>query len=176
MSDEQKPIVKLEKLEDGIYLLTLLDKTFETEMIRGIHDKLTELDELCPEGPLCLITTSNHPKIFSAGLNSSFFLNEHVDTTHNKLHEYNRLNARVLSLGYPTIAAINGHCYAAGLMLAMAHDFRIQREDHGQCCMSEINLGINIPPGMNNHIMQKIGDFYHKKLALLGHPFQPKES
>jgi enoyl-CoA hydratase/carnithine racemase len=29
---------------------------------------------------------------------------------------------------------------------------------------------------MNNHIMQKIGDFWHKKLALLGHKFEPKES
>jgi len=174
MSDKQ--LVTLEKVEEGIYKLVLCEKTFTIPLCRAIHDKLTELEELCPEGPLCLITTSNHPKIYSAGLDFGFFVNEHLDDTHNALHEYNRLNGRMLSLGYPTIAAINGHCYAAGLMFAMAQDFRIQRQDLGQSCLSEINLGINIPPGMNNHIMQKIGDFYHKRLALLGQKFEPKDS
>ena len=82
----------------------------------------------------------------------------------------------MLQTGFPTIAAINGHCYAAGLFFAMAHDFRIQRNDFGQCCLSEINLGIPIPPGMNSHIQAKIGDFNYKKLALLGKKFEPKES
>lgn len=176
MAGEKKPECKLEKIEDGIYLITMLDVTFSLELIRSFHDKLNELEELCPEGPLCLILTSNQKKIFSGGLHFTFFANPHPDDTHNKLHEYNRLNGRILSLGFPTIAAINGHCFAAGQMTAMACDFRIQREDLGDCCLSEINLGINIPPGMNNHIMQKIGDFYHKKLALLGYRFKPKES
>merc|ERR1712039_1045657 len=165
----EKELVSLEKIEDGIYKLVMHEKTFSIPLVRAIHDKITQLEEMCPEGPLALITTSSHPSIYSAGLNFNFFINDHLDDTHNALHEYNRLNGRMLSLGYPTIAAINRHCYAAGLMFAMAQDFRIQRNDHGQSCLSEINLGINIPPGMNNHIMQKIGDFYHKKLALLGH-------
>ena len=64
-----------------------------------------------------------------------------IDDINNRLLEYNRLNARMLQLPFPTVVAINGHCYAAGLMFAMCHDIRIMREDFGDLCLSEINLG-----------------------------------
>lgn len=34
-------------------------------------------------------------------------------------------------------------------MLAMAHDFRIMRDDFGFVSMNEIDVGLPIPPGMN---------------------------
>jgi Delta3-Delta2-enoyl-CoA isomerase len=45
----------------------------------------------------------------------------------------------------PTMTAINGHAYAGGLILAMAHDFRIMRGDYGFLCLSEINLDFPLP-------------------------------
>lgn len=57
--------------------------------------------------------------------------------------------ARVLTLGLPTIAAINGHAFGAGAMLALSTDFRVMREDRGFFCLPEISLGMPFPPGMN---------------------------
>jgi enoyl-CoA hydratase/carnithine racemase len=58
------------------------------------------------------------------------------------------LFARVLSLPIPTVAAIQGHCFAAGAMVAVAHDFRVMRADRGWICFPEVDIGIPFTPGM----------------------------
>jgi enoyl-CoA hydratase/carnithine racemase len=49
-----------------------------------------------------------------------------------------------------TVAAINGHAFAAGAMLALSHDFRVMRADKGYVCLPEVDLGTGLPltPGM----------------------------
>ena len=58
------------------------------------------------------------------------------------------LFARLLSSELPTIAALNGHAFAAGALLAIAHDERVMRTDRGFFCLPEIDLDIPIPAGM----------------------------
>jgi enoyl-CoA hydratase/carnithine racemase len=60
------------------------------------------------------------------------------------------LFARLLSFPMATVAAINGHAFAAGLMMAVAHDFRVMRADRGFVCLPEVDLGTGLPltPGM----------------------------
>ncbi len=57
--------------------------------------------------------------------------------------------AKFLRFPMITVAAINGHAYAGGLMFAFAHDYRIMNEDFGNLCLSEIKFGIGLAPGMN---------------------------
>ncbi len=52
----------------------------------------------------------------------------------------------------PTMAVINGHTYAGGLFLALAHDFRTMRSDYGFMCLSEINLDFPIPEGLGDFL------------------------
>ncbi len=47
------------------------------------------------------------------------------------LAEVHRLFARILGFSMLTVAAVNGHAFAGGAMLAMAHDFKIMRSDRG---------------------------------------------
>jgi Enoyl-CoA hydratase/isomerase len=56
--------------------------------------------------------------------------------------------ARVLALPMPTVAAVTGHAFGAGAMLATAHDWRVRRADRGYYCFPEVDIRIPFIPGM----------------------------
>ena len=56
--------------------------------------------------------------------------------------------ARFLTLPVPTAAAVVGHAFGAGAMLALAHDFRVMRADRGYFCFPEVDIRIPFTPGM----------------------------
>ena len=66
------------------------------------------------------------------------------------------LLARFLTLGVPTVAAINGHAFGAGAMIAMAHDWRVMRSDRGYFCFPEVDIHIPFTAGMAALIQAKL--------------------
>uniref|UniRef100_A0A0E0L4W2 Delta(3)-Delta(2)-enoyl-CoA isomerase n=1 Tax=Oryza punctata TaxID=4537 RepID=A0A0E0L4W2_ORYPU len=56
------------------------------------------------------------------------------------------LAADLLALPMPTVAAVTGHASAAGFLLALCHDYRLMRADRGVLYMSEIDIGLPLPP------------------------------
>lgn len=64
--------------------------------------------------------------------------------------------ARVLTLSLPTVAAVNGHAFGAGAMLAMAHDYRVMRSDRGYLCFPEVDIRLPFTPGMAALIQAKL--------------------
>lgn len=41
----------------------------------------------------------------------------------------------------PTVSLVNGHGFAAGFMLGMYHDYRIQNPNRGFLCVNELDFG-----------------------------------
>ncbi|RMZ86378.1 hypothetical protein DV736_g6399, partial [Chaetothyriales sp. CBS 134916] len=81
--------------------------------------------------PGVLITTSTIPKFYSNGLDfESAIANPEFFPTH--LYPLWR---RLLTFPMPTIALINGHAFAGGLMTAMMHDYRIMNPHKGFLCI-----------------------------------------
>jgi Delta3-Delta2-enoyl-CoA isomerase len=62
------------------------------------------------------------------------------------LRDIYRLLGRVLSFPAITVAAVNGHAFGAGALLAVAHDFAVMRADRGYWCMPEADLGLPLTP------------------------------
>jgi enoyl-CoA hydratase/carnithine racemase len=62
------------------------------------------------------------------------------------------LLVRVLTLPMPTVAAIQGHAFAAGAMLTFTHDWRVMRADRGFLCLPEVDLGMPFTIGMDSLI------------------------
>jgi enoyl-CoA hydratase/carnithine racemase len=95
-----------------------------------------------------MITVSASPRIWSTGFKLEFWQASKINIVQS-IAAMQLLFAKLITLNVPTMALISGHCYAGGVMLAMAHDFRIMREGSGVLCLSELNLGKTLPPAFD---------------------------
>ncbi|XP_077983488.1 uncharacterized protein LOC144438302 [Glandiceps talaboti] len=63
---------------------------------------------------------------------------------------------RLMTFPIPTVAAINGHCYAGGGLFALSHDYRVMRTRRGWWCFPEIQLQLPFRPEMLNFLHNKL--------------------
>ncbi|WP_068154888.1 enoyl-CoA hydratase-related protein [Rhodococcus phenolicus] len=104
------------------------------------------LDEIESGEPTALVTVASG-KFYSNGLDLEW-LAANGEKAQWYVERVHGLFARVLTLPVPTVAAINGHAFGAGAMLALAHDFRVMRTDRGFFCLPEVDIRIPFTPGM----------------------------
>lgn len=112
------------------------------------------LDQAIADGAQGLITTAGG-KFYSNGLDLDW-LSAHTDEGQWYIGRVHRLLARMLTLPLPTAAAVAGHAFGAGAMLAIAHDFRVMRADRGYFCFPEVDIRIPFNPGMAALIQAKL--------------------
>lgn len=128
------------------------DNTFSPDFLDALGAALDEVE--ASEGPAALVTTGAG-KFYSNGLNLGI-----VGADPEGLPAYvsrvQRVFARVLRLEVPTVAAINGHAFGAGAMLALSHDHRVMRADRGFWNLPEAKLGMPFPAGMNSLITSRL--------------------
>lgn len=99
-----------------------------------------------------LVLTSSDPKNFCLGVDMGWVMkaqNEKDFPGISKwLYRESDVFTAMLMSPVPTIAAITGHAFGNGAMLAGACDFRFMRADRGFFCLPEIDLGIQFAPSM----------------------------
>jgi len=128
----------------------------ENRFSPGLLDELEKaLDALTDTpAPRALVTTGTG-KFYSNGLDLDW-IGRNADQWEPYLDRVHGLFARLLTLPMPTVAAINGHAFAAGGMLALAHDHRVMRADRGYFCLPEVDLGLPFTPGMSALIQARL--------------------
>ncbi|KAL6817430.1 ClpP/crotonase-like domain-containing protein [Trichoderma camerunense] len=160
--------------QPAIYLLTFNsppDNRLTTPVCKAL---LAALDLLESGGhpPGVLITTSAIPKFYSNGLD----LQHAIDTPGFWALFYSVWN-RLLTFPMPTLALLNGHTYAGGLMLAMAHDYRLAPSPKGFLCLNEVLFGAALQPPMASLFRAKLpSNSIFRKVALEGHRFTGAEA
>jgi enoyl-CoA hydratase/carnithine racemase len=140
--------------QDEVFVLDLGDgeNRFNADSLGAIERCLDEVQ--AAPAPRALVTTATG-KIFSNGLDLEWMAanQEQLGEFVPRLHE---LLARVLELDVPTVAALQGHTFAAGAMLALAHDQRVMRADRGFFCLPEVDIRIPFTHGMNALIAARL--------------------
>lgn len=132
---------------DGDVFLIRVDdgeNRFNRASIDEWHARLDEIESV--EGPLALVTTGSG-RFYSNGLDLDWLLSEGTDDP-GFIGDVHRLLERILEFPAMTIAAVNGHAFAAGAMLATAHDVVVMRQDRGYWCLPEVDLGLPLTPTM----------------------------
>lgn len=119
-----------------------------------LDEAFDRLDSVVADGAAGLVTTASG-KFYSNGLDLDW-LTANSDRTQEYVGRVQSVFARVLALPIPTVAALPGHAFGAGAMLAMAHDFRVMRADRGYFCFPEVDIHIPFTPGMAALIQSKL--------------------
>ncbi|PVV00668.1 hypothetical protein BB560_004938 [Smittium megazygosporum] len=118
-----------------------------------------------------VITTSTG-KFYSNGLDVT------LSVGNQRFHTVNtRLNARFLSFRLPTIAAVNGHAFAGGCLMACAHDYVVMGENRGFICTNEIDINLPLSIGPIELFKSRVSSPPAVTKALLeGYRFTAKEA
>ncbi|WP_393075608.1 enoyl-CoA hydratase-related protein [Streptomyces sp. LN704] len=140
--------------QDNVFVLDLGDgeNRFHPDWIASAHAALNEVEKA--EGPRALVTAATG-KFYSNGLDLEW-LSAHADQHDDYIVSVHSLFARLLSLPMITVAALQGHTFAAGAMLSLAHDFRVMRSDRGFWCLPEADINIPFTPGMSALIQSRL--------------------
>lgn len=129
-------------------------------------------DDKAGTGFLVIVGKRNQDKFFSNGfpfqdiLKKSWYINDF----------FNPVIVRLLSYPIPTVCAMNGHTFAAGLLLAMACDYRVMTSGKAWASMNEIHFGAPLPRAFAALFNAKAASpAIVRKVYLEGHRFVPKE-
>jgi enoyl-CoA hydratase/carnithine racemase len=145
----------------------------------------TSLDELADaldqveasEGDAALVITGEG-KFFSNGLDLEWMAGQQPDVIERALDGVHRLLARVLVFPLVTVAAINGHAFAAGAMFSFVHDFRVMRSDRGYVCLPEVDLRMKQPlsPGMTALLQARLSPATLAEALVTGRRYNAAEA
>lgn len=162
---DRKGNVFIARMDDG-------ENRMHREWLDAITSMLGEVEAAPP--PRALVTTGTG-KFYSNGLDLDWLMTGEVDMR-TWVTGVEAVFARILGAPYITVAACNGHTFAAGAMLATAHDFRVMREDRGFFCLPEVDLGIPLTRGMNALMVSRLPVAALHEVLVTGKRFGGREA
>jgi enoyl-CoA hydratase len=141
-----------------------------------LHEAFDTLEREHAESPVVLTGTEGR---FSAGLD----LDEHFRLFASDrgavaawFEDYRATNMRLFTYPRPTVAAVNGHAYAGGLITAAVCDYRVAVSDGARFGLNEVPIGIPMPAVYVRMLAYAWGDAVAARTSLLGEIFTPEEA
>jgi enoyl-CoA hydratase/carnithine racemase len=129
------------------------ENRFALDWLDGVNGLL---DEIAAAKPGALIITATG-KFFSNGLDVDY-IGANADKLPAYLDRVHALYVRLLTFPAPTVAAVNGHAFGAGAMLALCADHRIMRTERGFWSLPEVLLGMPFTVGMASLLRTRLPD------------------
>lgn len=136
--------------DENVFILNF-GNTGERDTPNPFHpDWLDTVNALLDEveahtGPCALVTTATG-KFYSTGLDTAWIL-QNTDQANQYIDHVETLFERLLIFPMSTTAAVVGHAFGGGAILAAAHDHIVIREDRGYFCLPGITIGASYTPG-----------------------------
>ena len=127
----------------------------------------------------CAVVLTADGPTFSAGLDFEEAFAALATTDPKQLADwirrYQETNLRIWRHPRPTVAAINGHAFAGGLITALDCDYRITVEG-ARFALNEVPIGIAMPAIYVEIIRYAVGTTAASAATLFGHEFDTAEA
>jgi enoyl-CoA hydratase/carnithine racemase len=122
------------------------------------------------------LVTRGEGKFYSNGIDLEWLLAAGANGARRFVLRLERLLGRVIGLPVPTVAAINGHAFAGGGLLALAHDFRVMRTDRGYFCLPEVDISVPFTEGLATIVRTRLAPAVAHEAMVTGRRYTAAEA
>ncbi len=165
------PLVRWEKQESVAVLL--MDSGANVQNLDFAQAMLKAFEEILAVPEIgAVVLTSSDEKNWSQGVDLSWLMERYgagdLAAIKQFMYRMNDVFKTLLTVPVATIAAINGHAFGNGAILACACDFRFMRKDKGFFCFPEVDKGIPFLPSMLGTVKKAIPRYKLTEIQLTG--------
>jgi enoyl-CoA hydratase/carnithine racemase len=163
------------QVHDQIHVLRMRDgeNRFNRASLDAFNAALDRVEQ--SDFPSALVTCGEG-KFYSNGLDLDWMAGAGQAAAIENVQRVHELLGRLLTFPLVTVAAINGHAFAAGAMLTLAHDFRVMRSDRGYFCLPEVDLQIPFTPTMNALILTRMPNTTAQEAMVTGRRYGAQQA
>ncbi len=138
------------------------------EFLTEFNQQLDDIE--ADESIKSVVLTSANDKSWSLGIDLEWMSqpNNTPEIIADFMTEVTGLLKRIVTFPMPVIAALNGHSYGNGAVLACACDFRFMKSDKGFFCFPEVDVMVPFFPSMFPLIQKAIPQNFFNRLAMSG--------
>ena len=168
-------MIEVTRNED-VFVLTMVaeENRFNPTMLDAFDTALSEVE--ASEGPAAVVLTGQD-KFFSNGLDLDWMMaNAEQGGPARVANGLQALYKRLITFPVATVAAVNGHAFAGGGMLALACDQIVMRTDRGFFCLPEVDINIPFTNGMAQLVQAKLTASAAYEVMLTGRRFSAEEA
>jgi enoyl-CoA hydratase len=142
-----------------------------------LHEAFDRLEREFSDLPVVL---TGQGDVFSAGIDFRYsfeiFGNGDLEKIRQWYRAYRETNLRIFQYPRPTVAAVNGHAIAGGLITALDCDFRIAARKPARFGLNEVPIGIPMPAAYVEIIKYALGDQVGALTTLRGKLYEFEEA
>jgi len=164
----------------GAALVRMTSSPVNKQNPRFFADLTEAFDRLDRDHPRSPIVLTGTGAIFSVGIDFEYsfalFERRDQDAIRAWFREFRGAMLRVFGTLRPTVAAVNGHAFAGGLILALGCDFRVARTGEFRCGVNEVPVGIPMPSVYTELIRHRLGTPVATEAILTGRTYAPEEA
>lgn len=170
----------IERRHDYVALVTMNTNKANAQNPEFFDDLHRAFDQLEREFADCAVVLTGTGRVFSAGIdfeyNFPLFARRSLAEIDAWFNAYRATNLRLFTYSRPTVAAINGHTYAGGLITALDCDYRVAAQGPFQFSLNEVPIGIPMPAVYVEIIKHAVGSAVAHELTLFGRVYELDEA
>jgi len=147
---------------DGCAIVRMNSNKMNVQNDQFFSDLHGAFDRLEREYNALPVVLTGHDGVFSAGIDFQYSFEIFSSGSHDLIkawyRNYRETNLRIFRYPRPTVAAVNGHAIAGGLITALDCDFRIAARRPAKFGLNEVPIGIPMPAAYVEIIKYALGD------------------
>lgn len=165
---------------DGVAMVRMQSSAINKQNDELFSDLQTAFDLIETELPGRPVVLQGQGTVFSAGLDFEYTFPIFARGVEEEIAAWYRRFSdamlRVLTYPFPTVAAVNGHAIAGGLILALCCDHRVAAQGPYRCGLNEVPVGIPMPSLYTELVRLRIGSAATAEAILTGKLYSVEES